>query len=237
MNLDAHFVTKLVSHGGTRNSTTAHYRGTVICLTDTGLVFGWGANTQGQLGIGVTTVQSLPVELNSYVGLPYDDISNPIVDIYSSAGEWGQFALRTVNGDLFMAGHNAYGQIGDGTVVTGTSWYHTMSNVKYVQICSSREYTLYTYVFAITNDNDLYSWGYNVGGQCGQNNITNILVPTLVDFEYSDKIVQISCIGQSTSSTTMILLDDGRVFGCGDNDYQQISNNTSGYVARLVKII
>ena len=232
--LDEYFVVDLVTIGGTRSGTGRYVRCSTMCLTDTGLVFGWGANINGELGIGTTTTELVPVDVTTTIPAPYDPFTNPIVKLINGKAEFGLFGLLSQNGDLFMAGNNGYGQIGDGTTTTTTTWYHTMSNVKQVEVLLGRQYCYFKTIFAITNDDKLYSWGYNGEGQTCQNHTTNVLVPTLVDFEYSDKIVQISCGGYSSANNIFILIEDGRVFACGNNDYQQISNNSCANIRRLV---
>ena len=109
-----------------------------------------------------------------------------------------------------------------------------LGNVKYVEVATSSVYSYHRTLWALTNNNILYSWGYNGEGQCGQNNTTNVLLPTKVNFEYSGDIKQITMLGYSSAVTVYILLNDGRIYACGDNDYQQVSKNTSATINRLV---
>lgn len=45
----------------------------VYAITETGKCYGWGDNSVGQLGIGSTTNQSLPVEITGIAGSPLED--------------------------------------------------------------------------------------------------------------------------------------------------------------------
>ena len=62
-------------------------------------------------------------------------------------------------------------------------------------------------------------------------------MPTIVNFEYSSEIKQINTCGFSASMSTYVLLNDGRVFGTGSNDYQQISDNSCANIRRFIKVI
>ena len=72
-------------------------------------------------------------------------------------------AVITTDGTLYMWGDNSYGQIGNGQGGTQQKINiptKIMNNVKHVNIDSSS-------VAAITNNGNLYMWGYNGSGQLG----------------------------------------------------------------------
>ena len=221
--LDTEIVTEITSNEGI----------SVLCLTQSGKVFSWGYNGHGELGDGTTVNKTLPKEVTT-IPAPYNSVSNPIVKLVGGKSHYGMYGLLSQNGDLFTVGYNGYGQIGDGTTVNKSSFVFVLGNVKYVEVATSSIYSYHRTLWALTNNNILYSWGYNGEGQCGQNHTTNVLLPTKVNFEYSGDIKQITMLGYSSAVTVYILLNDGRIYACGDNDYQQVSKNTSATINRLV---
>ena len=75
------------------------------------------------------------------------------------------------------------------------------------------------FVLCLTNDNNLYSWGRNNHGQLGIGTVkeNRFYEPQLVEFFNEKEIVQVCC-GERHS---LILTNDGMVYGWGDNYYGQ----------------
>lgn len=83
-----------------------------IALSLDGRVAGWGDNSNGQLGLGNTNSQSVPVfATNDSLGVPF----NNIVDIQAGGTiGWNDFALRG-NGTVWGVGDLSAGTRGNGT--------------------------------------------------------------------------------------------------------------------------
>ena len=71
-------------------------------------VFIWGYNEQGQLGIGNTINQSIPVDITSRINLIGEEyvLSSSLGGLHS--------AILTTNNRLFFWGRNSSGQLGNG---------------------------------------------------------------------------------------------------------------------------
>lgn len=216
-NLSDHNVVKMVGAGGTRSSSSAYYHNFVLFLTDSGRAFGAGYNGYGQLGVGNTKQQALPIELQ-YV---HDNSSDPIVDIFSSKGAWGSSGYVTESGKLFMMGNNTYGELGQGDTTNRSTPTLVMEDVAYVQGMSSGLYGYHRTYMAQKRDKSLWVWGYNGVGQCGDGSTTNVTTPKELRFDHPEKVTQVSQGGYSSGTHWNILLDDGRVYGFGANGYQQ----------------
>ena len=74
-----------------------------LALDNSGQVWGWGANTNGQLGQGNLTFQSTPVSIFGFSGA-----------ISISAGGAHSLVVKT-GGGVWGTGSNLNGQLGDGT--------------------------------------------------------------------------------------------------------------------------
>jgi len=127
-----------------------------------GTLWGWGSNTQGQIGANNRTQYSSPVQVP---GTTWKSVSSTA---YATVG-------TKTDGTMWSWGMNEYGQQGqnDRTArsspvqVPGTTW----------DICqnSGRGSTK-----ALKTDGTLWAWGHNDDGQLGLNDQTNRSSPTQV---------------------------------------------------------
>lgn len=90
---------------------SANYSLALTSLASGGRVFGWGANTSGQLGDGATTPRPTPALVATLEGKMVEAISIDRADGASS------FAILA-DGTVLGFGSNATGQLGDGTFET-----------------------------------------------------------------------------------------------------------------------
>lgn len=115
-------------------------------ITESGDLYTWGLNSEGQLGDGTTTNSYKPIHILSNV------VSVSLGYCYSAA--------ITENGDLYTWGNNEYGQLGNETYDNCYSPQKIMSNIAYV--CAG-----YHHSAALTKSGVLYTWGWNCSGQLG----------------------------------------------------------------------
>jgi alpha-tubulin suppressor-like RCC1 family protein len=138
----------------------------------------------------------------------------------------GHIFLFTKNGSIFGLGDNSFGQLGLNPEFSNVQVPQKLILVEKLQV-----YSLYTgsdHCFAITQRNDVYSWGLNAKGQLGLNHYDNVFCPEKVksislngnelDTKFSpsilnsnEAVVDISCGGLHT----IILTSLNRVFSCG----------------------
>jgi len=234
-NMSDREVVKMVGSGGTRNGSSAYYHISVMFLTNDGRVFGQGYNGYGQLGVGNTVDQHLPVEI-SYTNIYADSEPYKVIDIFMSKGSFTSSGYITNKNDLYMQGYNGYGQLGIGNTVNQSLPVFVSSDIKNVKSLAGGTYSLYTSYIATKVDDSLSGWGYNAQGQLGVNHILQVNTPEAIRFNYKN-IKQISFGGYSNKITLYILLDDGILYSTGDNDYYQSDRNTkSAYITRLNRL-
>ena len=82
-----------------------------LALGNNGHVYGWGYNTDGEIGNGTTTNSATPVQSNLPGGVTPSAIST---------GLYNGLALAS-NGTLYGWGQNGFGQLGNGTTTNETS--------------------------------------------------------------------------------------------------------------------
>ena len=139
-----------------------------LALKSDGTLWSWGDNTYGQLGHGNNTKLNVPTKVG--IDTKWASIS---------AGTGHSLALKS-DGTLWSWGDNGNGQLGQGNSGTGTN----LTSPK--KIGTDTDWTLIntgsTHSLALKSDGTLWSWGNNVNGQLGQDNNTNLTIPTKIAF-------------------------------------------------------
>lgn len=191
-------------------------------ITSEGRLFMWGNNERGQLGNDSISDRNTPVDITSHFLL------NPEEKILSLSVGLNHSAALTTEGRMFTWGSNSYNQLGDGDNLSYssepidiTSYFNLDNQDMIISISLGGDHSA-----AITENGLIFTWGYNLTGQIGNDtnyssdlplNITNNLV--LVNGE---RIVQVS-LGQSNSSA---LTSNGHLFTWGYNGSGQLGNGT-----------
>ena len=121
-----------------------------LALGSDGVLYSWGNNDSGQLGIGSTTTRNVPTPVSAPAGVTFSDIS---------AGYAAGFATGS-DGNTYGWGDNGLWTIGDGTNVRRTTPVVVQSpaGVSLETVASSEERSL-----AIGSDGKLYAWSYRYG--------------------------------------------------------------------------
>ncbi|MEP7198692.1 MAG: RCC1 repeat-containing protein, partial [Chloroflexota bacterium] len=144
----------------TLTTGTAHS----CALTIANGVWCWGANSDGQLGDGTTTLRLSPVSVSALV--------TPIVAV--AAGDVHTCALTNVGGALCW-GANGHGQLGDGTLTPHSTPASVSGLVTpLVAIVAGDVHSC-----ALTNAGAVLCWGDNTFGQLGDS--TNLTRTTPVN--------------------------------------------------------
>lgn len=127
-----------------------------LALTSGGLVYVWGSNASGQLGLGATpTFTSTPTQITSLSGV-----------VAIAAGANHSLAVKS-DGSVWAFGANASGQLGDGSTtnrntpvqVTVSAGVNLGSAIK---VGAGSSHSL-----AVKSDGTAWSWGLNANGQIG----------------------------------------------------------------------
>ena len=133
------------------------YYHTIGIKTD-GTLWSWGYDVYGQLGDNSITHKSSPVQTISG-GTTWKSVS----------GGFGNTSAIKSDGTLWSWGKNDYGQLGDNTAVKKSSpvqVYGGGTNWKQV-VCGQN------HIVAVKTDGTLWTCGYNISGQLGDNTIAH----------------------------------------------------------------
>jgi alpha-tubulin suppressor-like RCC1 family protein len=197
----------------------------VVALKNDGTVWCWGDNTYGQCGTGVATpMETTPVQVVGPGGVGF---LAGIVDI--AAGSTHSVAARN-DLSVWCWGRNNRGQLGDNTLIAksvptqvlGPLGIGTLGNI--IKVAAGAEHTI-----ALDNITQVWCWGYNNRGQCGDNTIvTPRQVPVQVTgplgVGFINNVTTISG-GYAHTAASKI---DGTVWCWGYNNSQQCGDNVAG---------
>ena len=180
-----------------------------LALCDDGSMAAWGSNSSGQLGTGTVYASTVPVAVNTHVGLAGKSITA------IAAGSVHNIAL-CADGTLATWGDNGNGQLGNGTTTSGlvplpitTSGVLTGKTVTAIAAGTSHS-------LALCSDGTIASWGIN-------DTALPVAVSSSADY-LSRGFANIA----EGSSHHLALLADGTVLAWGDNTYGQLGGATNG---------
>jgi alpha-tubulin suppressor-like RCC1 family protein len=184
------------------------FAGTSLGLTNKGLVWAWGRNSNGQVGDGsVGPPKFLPVKV---AGLHHATAI--------AAGAEHSVALRE-DGTLRAWGHNGFGQLGTGGAPANFPTAQLVSGLTHVVAIAAGD----AHTLAVRDDGSLWAWGNSSNGQLGDGcqinvNCVNAFVPQPVPGVTGAVAVA------AGATWSMALTKDGRVWTWGWNALGQLGN-------------
>ncbi|XP_017889843.1 RCC1 domain-containing protein 1-like [Ceratina calcarata] len=131
--------------------------------------------------------------------------------------------LLAGNGDVYSMGTGTRGQLGHDDLEDSDDprLIEALAGIKVVQISAAGWHSA-----VITDQGDLYTWGWNTQGELGLPNRDSkvIAVPSLVDLmnEQDESIEVFVKKVQCGNTFTVCMADDGTLWGCGSNKYGQL---------------
>jgi alpha-tubulin suppressor-like RCC1 family protein len=175
--------------------------GNVFAMDASNVLWGWGPNTAGELGV-----------------TPLVNSSSPI--IISTGISWTQFAggsnfnlgLRS-DGTLWSTGIGTNGVTGQNNVINRSSWTQVGTQSNWTQIAANANNS-----GGIKADNTLWMWGNGFGGVLGNNTVVSRSSPNQVAGTNWTKV------GIGTQHVNA-LKADGTFWGWGNNTNGQLGRN------------
>ena len=184
-------------------------------------VWGCGRNIYGELGLGYVDASNPELFPKEITTLNYKDIT----DI--GGMDHASVFLSYIDGTsvVYTCGFNdSNGRQMDGTATEKNVVFPT--RVAYFDDKQIKKINLsWAATLLLSNTGAVYASGYNVLGQLATNNITTALSPVQcrdTPITFISNIIDIS-----TGRHSMFVRNDGTVWGCGDNNYGQLGNNTT----------
>jgi len=174
-----------------------------IVLNDHGQIYGFGNNSYGQLGLGITDLsKSIPKQIK----FP----TSKVFITQVACGKEHTLALSSV-GQIFCWGRNTHGQLGLGNkserVIT-PKLITSLVDCPIYKICAGSYHSV-----AITYSGTTFTWGMNQSGQLGTGDTAEKLLPTNVRLLSGKGVLHVACGEEHTVALTM--LGGVFTFGCG----------------------
>ena len=189
-----------------------------LILKNDNTLWGCGDNEYGQLGLGDKTYRNTFTQITTN--------TNNIKSVY--CGHYHALILKN-DGTLWICGWNDYGQLGLGDTVDRTTFTQiTTTNISDIKsIYCGHEYT-----FMLKNNGTLWGCGYNTNGALGFGDTDYRTTFTIIGIN-TNNIKSVYC----GHYYTLILKNDGTLWGCGSNQYGQLGLGDTSYRTLFTKII
>lgn len=191
-----------------------------LILSDTGKVYSFGRNSEGQLGDGTWSERTLPVAVNDIGAL----LGHNITAI--AAGDYHSLVLSST-GKVFTFGRNNKGELGQGTKedsnVPGMIYiYAQLVGLNFTAIACGSDHSL-----ILSSDGQVFAFGDNNNGQLGDGNPgTESNVPVAITSNSVLSGHNITGIAAG-SSFSLLKSEDGKVFSFGENNQGQLGDGTN----------
>jgi len=183
-----------------------------VALTTNGLIWGWGNNNSGQLGLGNDA--PLTVTIPTQLGDATDWVN--IV-----AGYYHTLALKN-NGTLWSWGANESGQLGLGDT--------DLDRYEPVQLNNDTDWSMVAgganHTIALKTNGGIWSWGYNSFGQLGLgysgdpddlgNPFNYVTIPTQIGIDSDWSLIA------SGSAHSFAIKNNGTLWSWGSNVFMQL---------------
>ena len=124
----------------------------ILAVTNGGTLYGWGSNTNGQLGDGTTTQRNSPVQIGTSTWSKV------------SCGNNHNLGIK-IDGTLWAWGSNTNGQVGDGTTTQRNSPVQIGASAGWTAISAGHIYSLG--IYSTGGSSQLFAWGNNAFNQLG----------------------------------------------------------------------
>ncbi|XP_043927005.1 RCC1 and BTB domain-containing protein 1 isoform X2 [Protopterus annectens] len=193
-----------------------------VYVTHRDEVFAFGLNCNNSLGTGDNQSAIVPKKIEILCG-------KKIISL--SYGSGPHVILATADGEIYAWGSNGYSQLGDGTTNPSAAPVMisiNLANKKVIDVACGSHHSM-----ALTNDGQVYGWGYNGNGQLGLGNSTNHPTPCRVTGLQGACMIQIAC----GCAHTLALTDEGLVYTWGANTYGQLGNGNKNNQVCPVQIM
>lgn len=181
-------------------------------LTAGGLIYVWGSNSEGQLGLGTEVNQmNKPAPIRS------------IDQVRSIACGYYHMAAVTESGDLYTFGEDEYGKLGERHSSDNyvPSKVKMSTSVKALSVACGGSHTAFICV-----SGNLYTMGNGNHGELGHGeNVLQVTKPMLIDRLQGHDIFNVSCGENFTCAVTK----KGRLYTFGDGRNGKLAANDENF--------
>ncbi len=195
-----------------------------LFLANDGTLFSTGRGSDGELGSRYSGTSTIPMKVDS-TNYKNDRIKGVQAAVYSSFLLSNSGKVYTYGGSYSDSTISYLGRTVKRTIVRPTLLSDSETNDKtFTKVAAAGERT-----FLLTDNGKVYALGLGINGLLGTGDSLNIHTPSLIDHTSigSKKIVDIvtasnNQVSSFASSHTLLLAEDGTLFGFGDNSAGQL---------------
>ena len=188
----------------------------ILVLKNDGTLWGCGYNGFGQLGLGDTNNRTTLTQITSNI--------NDIKSVYCGSN----YTVVLKNDDtLWGSGWNNYGQLGLGDTNNRKIFTQITTNINNIKSVYCGKY----HTLILKNDGTLWGSGNNGSGQLGLGGRSSKTTFTQVTTNV-DNIKAVYC----GFNHTLILKNDGTLWGCGSNTYGQLGLGDTTNITTFTQI-
>ena len=197
------------------------YEKNSMAITADGKLYIWGDNNYGKLGNGAK--DGINTVAKQVSGLPN------VVDARMGGFQNSVVAAIARNRTLYMWGNNTSAQLGDGTQTPSYVPIQPKFErpVQIKQVAMGRQHTI-----ALTEDGDVYTWGWNNSGQLGNGTTTSSNTPVQIQIGDGVRVSQVYADNYSSAALTA----DGQLYVWGKNDCGQFGDGSVAKSSTPVKV-
>ena len=212
-------ITSGVRYSGIWNLSSQANARAVGTWTGQPLLWAWGQNANGQLGLGDNDNRSSPVQVGA-------------VSTWSDMAHGKNYALSSMvtktDGTLWSWGDNTYGQLGLSNTTNYSSPKQIGERTTWLTLAAGVYHNIAISSSNVNESGSLYCWGRNDFGQLGLGNTTDYSSPKQVGSLSS--WLRISGGDWSTHAIRLNTSNSGSLWSWGRNNYGQLGlGNTTNY--------
>ncbi|AGH98936.1 RCC1 domain-containing protein [Micavibrio aeruginosavorus] len=201
-------------------------------VEDNGNLWVWGSNNNGQLGLGDGTTRQTPILHPSL---------NNIVKAVASAGYTtagngpaGCGLVLRADGTIWTTGYNGYGQLGLGDTTDRTSFTQIIHPAFFTDIFAGDG--RYPAFGAISQQKEIYLWGYNGYGQIGNGNTANVAAPFKPAGAFQGNVTR-AVMGGGVSTDGCVLQAGNQLWSTGYNGNGNLGIGHASNVSTFQKVL
>jgi alpha-tubulin suppressor-like RCC1 family protein len=222
--------------GGNKVTAVATGYNHSLIVTENGIVYAFGANTNGQLGNGTSNNSNKPIKVSDGGGFVNNGQGgNKVIAV---SGSLYHSLILTKSGIVYAFGGNSSGQLGNKNIPRSSIPIKVSNGEGFVNDGSSGNKVTaiaagHKHSLVLTESGKVYAFGENTYGQLGNGTNTDSRIPTKVSNSDDGRFVNNGQGGNKVTAIatlhnhSLISTESGKVYAFGHNAYGKLGNGST----------